>query len=243
MSATLSIIFSLFIIEVLLSIDNALVNATIANSLPEDKRKLAIRIGIMLGAGFRLVALFFASFIIKNLWIKVYGGFYLIYLAMKHLGKEVNEEGNVVRKQSSAFSGVIWQIALADIVFSVDNVISAVSFSPKFEIVVLGVFIGTLSMLFITPILSKLVHHYKGMPQAAYTIVGFVGVTLIVETLYDMHLSESLKFIIILSITLFTVMYEHSLALRKFSTPLLRSAQFLIALPFDLYSVLFARKI
>jgi predicted tellurium resistance membrane protein TerC len=100
-----------------------------------------------------------------------------------------------------------------------------------------------LSMLFITPILSKLVHHYKGMPQAAYVIVGFVGTTLILETLLAFHISESTKFIIILCVVLFTVMYEHSMALRRFSTPLLRSAQLLIAFPFDLASVVFTRKV
>ena len=46
-----SIIVSLFIIEVLLSVDNALVNATLAESLPEEKRKKAIRIGILLLLG------------------------------------------------------------------------------------------------------------------------------------------------------------------------------------------------
>ncbi len=239
----LPILFSLFIIEILLSIDNALVNATIAEKLPEDERKKAIRIGIILGAGFRLVALFFASIIIKNLWLKVLGGLYLIYLAMSHLGRKVNEEGHVVPDHKDTFRGVIWQIAFADIVFSIDNVISAVSFSSKIGIVILGVFIGMVSMLFITPILSKLVHHYKGIPQAAYVIVGFVGATLILETLLDFHISESSKFIVILSVVLFTVMYEHSQALRNFSTPLLRSAQFLIALPLDIFSVVFNRKI
>jgi predicted tellurium resistance membrane protein TerC len=58
-SSYISIIVSLFILEVLLSIDNALVNATLAEALPEHKRIKAIRIGIVLGAVFRLVALFF----------------------------------------------------------------------------------------------------------------------------------------------------------------------------------------
>ena len=70
-----SIIISLFIIEVLLSIDNALVNATLAEGLPEEQRKKkAIRIGILLGAVFRIFALFLASIIIQNVWLKILGG-------------------------------------------------------------------------------------------------------------------------------------------------------------------------
>lgn len=214
LQAYFSIIISLFIIEVLLSVDNALVNATLAESLPEEKRKKAIRIGILLGAVFRIVALFLVAIIIQNVWLKVLGGLYLVYLAIAHLGKVVTEEGKTITPKST-YKGVIMQIALADIVFSIDNVISAVSFSENIFIVMLGVGIGVVSMLFITPILSKLIHKYKGMPQAAYAIVGIVGVTLLIETLTDMHIKEVTKFAMVLGIALFTVWYEHSLPFTK----------------------------
>jgi ribosomal protein L33 len=82
METYLSIVVSLFIIEVLLSVDNALVNATLAEALPEEKRKKALRIGILLGAVFRIVALFLVAIIIQNVWLKVLGGLYLVYLAI-----------------------------------------------------------------------------------------------------------------------------------------------------------------
>ncbi len=228
-----SVVVSLFIIEVLLSIDNALVNATLAESLPEVKRKKAIRIGILLGALFRIVALFFVSIIIQNIWLKVLGGLYLVYLAISHLGKVVTEEGKVFTPKTT-YRGVIFQIALADIVFSIDNVISAVSFSENIYIVMLGVGIGVVSMLFITPILSKLIHKYKGMPTAAYAIVGFVGLSLLVETLTHLHIPEVVKFAVVLSVALFTVWYEHSHMVRKVSNPVLKSSQYLVTLPLGL---------
>lgn len=126
------------------------------------------------------------------------------------------------------------QIALADIVFSLDNVISAVSFSSNMYIVMLGVGIGVMSMLFITPILSRLIHRYKGMPQAAYVIVGVVGVTLLIETLAHVHISELSKFVIVLAIALFTVWYEHSPRLQGLSNPILKSMQYIIAIPLDI---------
>lgn len=242
MPEIISILISLFIIEVLLSIDNALVNATIAESLPEEKRIKAIRIGSMLGALFRLVALFFVSIILQNIWIKVLGGLYLVYLAISHLGKVVDEKGHTIQSTRVSFKNVIWQIALADIVFSIDNVISAVSFSEKLPIVIAGVMIGVVSMLFITPLLSKLIHKYKGMPQAAYVIVGLVGLSLCLETLTSVHIGELQKFLAIAFVLLFTVAYEYSKALQNFSNPLLRSLQYLIALPLDIY-FLFSAKV
>jgi YkoY family integral membrane protein len=231
--AYFSIIVSLFIIEVLLSVDNALVNATLAESLPEEKRKKAIRIGILLGAAFRIVALFLVAIIIQNVWLKVLGGLYLVYLAIAHLGKVVTEEGKTITPKTT-YRGVIVQIALADIVFSIDNVISAVSFSENLYIVMLGVGIGVVSMLFITPILSKLIHKYKGMPQAAYAIVGIVGVTLLIETLSHIHITEVTKFAMVLGIALYTVWYEHSLLLRRISNPILKTLQYIIAIPIDI---------
>ncbi len=228
-----SIIVSLLIIEVLLSVDNALVNATLAESLPEEKRKKALRIGITLGAVFRVIALFLAAIIIQNMWLKIVGGLYLVYLAIAHLGKVVSEDGKEI-KAKTTYRGVIMQIALADIVFSLDNVISAVSFSENMYIVMLGVGIGVMSMLFITPILSRLIHKYKGMPQAAYTIVGIVGVTLLIETLSHIHITELTKFIMVAGIAAFTVWYEHSLPLRRFSNPILKTLQYIIAIPVDI---------
>lgn len=228
-----SIIASLFIIEILLSVDNALVNATLAESLPEEKRKKALRIGILLGALFRIVALFLAAIIIQNVWLKVLGGVYLVYLAIAHLGKAINEDGKEIKPRVT-YRGVIFQIALADIVFSLDNVISAVSFSENIYIVTLGVGIGVVSMLFITPILSRLIHKYKGMPQAAYAIVGVVGVTLLIETLTSVHITEMSKFAMVVAIAIFTVWYEHSLHLRRLSNPILRSLQYIIAIPVDI---------
>ena len=228
-----SIIISLFIIEVLLSVDNALVNATLAESLPEVKRRRALRIGILLGALFRIIALLLASIIIENIWLKILGGLYLVYLAIAHLGRVVDEEGKDIVPKTT-YRGVILQIALADIVFSLDNVISAVSFSENTYIVMLGVGIGVVSMLFITPILSRLIHKYKGMPQAAYTIVGFVGLALLVETIMHIHISEVSKFVVVFAIASFTVWYEHSLQIRRLSNPILKSLQYIIAIPVDI---------
>lgn len=232
----ISVIASLFIIEVLLSIDNALVNATLAEALPEHKRVKAIRIGIILGAAFRLMALFAVAFIIHNVWIKVLGAMYLMYLAISHLGRVI-DEGGKEHVAKTTFTGVVTQIALADIVFSIDNVISAVSFSSNTYLVMFGVGIGVVSMLFITPILSRLIHKYKGMPSAAYAIVGLIGVALLVETLKHVHISEFVKFSIILSIIGFTVWYEHSRHLRALTTPVLKKMQYILALPLDIFYV------
>lgn len=231
-----STIISLVIIEVLLSVDNALVNATIAENLPEEKRKRALRIGILLGAAFRVIALFLVAFIIQNEWIKVLGGLYLLYLAIDHLGKEVDESGKVI-KQHTSYGRVIFQIAIADIVFSLDNVISAVSFSSNIWIVLFGVGVGVITMLFATPIISRLIHKYKGLSSAAYVIVGLIGLSLLIEIYTHVHISEFQKFACILGVLLFTMIYETKPKVRHFAKPILKKAAIVLGIPLDITRV------
>ncbi len=231
-TALISTVISITIIEILLSVDNALVNATIAESLPEAQRKRALRIGIILGAVFRVLALFVAAYIIQNDWIKIVGGLYLLYLTIEHLGKEVDESGKEVKKHTS-YKRVIFEIALADIVFSLDNVISAVSFSDNLALVILGVGVGVVSMLFATPIISKLIHKYKGLSTAAYVIVGLIGLALIIETLTHVHIGEVQKFGAILAVLGFTLWYEKNPKVRRLATPILKKMALVIGLPMD----------
>lgn len=204
----LPVIISLALIEVLLSIDNALVNASIAEPLPEKERKLAIKIGILGGAGLRLVALFFATYLIQNKWILIVGGLYLIYLAVDHLfiKKDAGENKHISKKN---FWPVVTQIIIADIIFSVDNVISAVGISHTYSVVVIGVLIGIISMLFVTQLVSGIVHKHPILKKAAYIIVGLIGVVLILESVFDVHIGELAKFLVIMSVLVTAYIYSH----------------------------------
>ena len=66
------VIASLVLLEVILSVDNALVNATLAEALPPQDRAKAIKYGIIIGAIFRVVVLIFAVYIIHNIYILHY---------------------------------------------------------------------------------------------------------------------------------------------------------------------------
>jgi tellurite resistance protein TerC len=210
-STYLPVIISLIFIEVLLSIDNALVNASLAEGLTNAKeRKLAIRIGILGGAALRLVALFFATLIIQNKWILIIGGIYLVYLAFDHLYIKRNDNGEESKnKKVYTFWGVVAQIVVADIIFSIDNVVSAVGLSHNYYIVVTGVLIGIISMLFVTQIISGFIHKHPIFKKAAYVIVGMIGLVILLENIFSVHIGELNKFIIIMSILVTTYVISH----------------------------------
>jgi YkoY family integral membrane protein len=201
-------IISLALIEILLSIDNALVNASLAEPLPEKERKLAIRFGILGGAGLRLVALFFATLIIQNKWILIIGGLYLIYLAVDHLVLKKSDNGHNM-KYKATLGAVIMQIIFADAIFSIDNVVSAVGLSHNYFVIVSGVMIGIVSMLFVTGLVSGVIHKHPPLKKAAYVIVGLIGVVLLFETLLGTHISELIKFAVIISVLATAYIFSH----------------------------------
>jgi YkoY family integral membrane protein len=201
-------IISLALIEILLSIDNALVNASLAEPLPEKERKLAIRFGILGGAGLRLVALFFATLIIQNKWILIIGGLYLIYLAVDHLVLKKSDNGHNM-KYKATLGAVIMQIIFADAIFSIDNVVSAVGLSHNYFVIVSGVMVGIVSMLFVTGLVSGVIHKHPPLKKAAYVIVGLIGVVLLFETLLGTHISELIKFAVIISVLATAYIFSH----------------------------------
>jgi predicted tellurium resistance membrane protein TerC len=76
--------------------------------------------------------------LIQNTWILIVGGLYLIYVAVSHLFRFKDETNKTIKKKS-IFSLVVAQIIFADIIFSIDNVISAVGISHTYSVVVTGV--------------------------------------------------------------------------------------------------------
>src|SRR5690349_24950633 len=94
-------VFTLVILEGLLSADNALVLAVMVRHLPKPEQKRALRYGIWGAFGFRLIAVFLSSYLLDFWQFKVIGGAYLLYLAAAHF--TVGEGGGPEDKASRRF--------------------------------------------------------------------------------------------------------------------------------------------
>lgn len=200
------ILISLAFIEILLSVDNAIVNASLAEPLPAKQRKLALLLGIIGGAGLRVVALLFATYITQNKWILVIGGMYLIYISYIHIFITKAEEQKLNHEKNHFFM-VIAQIMFADLIFSIDNVVSAVGLSHEYFVLVSGVLIGIFAMLFLSQIVSKIIHKNPHLKKAAYIIIGLIGWIIIYENIYHLHITEMVKFLLIIAVILGTYLH------------------------------------
>jgi YkoY family integral membrane protein len=175
------IVVNIILLEVLLSVDNAAVLATMVKTLNPKDQKRALTYGIIGAYVFRGLALISASILVKFLWLKIIGGLYLIYLAYKSLGYK--SEGGNPKPISIAFLSPFWStvvaIELADLVFSIDNVFAAVAFTDNLWLICGGVFVGIIAMRFAANGFVKLIEKHPILEKVAYWVVGLLGVKLI----------------------------------------------------------------
>ena len=175
------IVVNIILLEVLLSVDNAAVLATMVKTLKPKDQKRALTYGIIGAYVFRGLALISASILVKFLWLKIIGGLYLIYLAYKSLASK--SEGVNTKPISIGFLSPFWStvvaIELADLVFSIDNVFAAVAFTDNLWLICGGVFVGIIAMRFAANGFVKLIEKYPILEKVAYWVVGLLGVKLI----------------------------------------------------------------
>jgi len=193
-------ILNIIFVEGLLSVDNAAVLATLVMPLPENQRAKALRIGLVLAYIFRGTALLLAGYLLRIDWVKIVGGSYLLFLAIKffyqkaiqHKGimdeaaEEVKE--HIAPKQRlfglNQFWSTVIMVEAMDLVFSLDNVLAAGAFSQNMYIVCTGVFIGIITMRIVAVYFVKLMARFPFLDFAAFVVIAMLGVKLIFEYFY-----------------------------------------------------------
>lgn len=266
-----TIVVQLIFLEGILSIDNAAVLGAMVSVLPSDKpvpypktlkflqsftdrvfgmqQSAALKVGLLGAYLGRAIMLIIASYIIQNLWLRLIGSLYLIKLAFSHLpayadGMEVDHHDaqQSARSAVGAFWRVVLTVELADLAFSLDNVVVAVTLSDNLGIVMFGVALGIITMRFAAGIFTKLIVREPILAPAAYVLVLVIGLRLFVEDIVidQLHLFqypavieknfEWIQFATSLAILGFAVLYAHSPILQRIFRPLFHlAARFMVS--------------
>lgn len=194
----MGIVGLLIFLEGILSIDNALVLAMMARTLPQHQQKKALTYGFAGAIIFRLLALSIVTYLIAWRWVKFVGGGYLLFLAIKHfMGKDDHYDETRPRKARS-FWGTVAMIELMDVAFAVDSILAAVALTPKFWIIFTGGILGVLLMRVAASGFIKVLERFPGFETTAYLLVGVIGTKVIIEGFkfenIDFHSSSSPAF-------------------------------------------------
>ncbi len=183
--------------EIVLGIDNVVFIAILVGRLPEARRELARRIGLILALGIRILLLFAISWMMgltaplftfgrgfsgRDL-ILLGGGLFLIFKATLEIYNKV-EAGHheqTAAAARAAFAWVILQILLLDIVFSLDSVITAVGMVDDLGIMVTAMVIAMLVMLVSAGAVSRFIDSHPSLKILALAFLLLIGVMLVAE--------------------------------------------------------------
>ena len=188
------------------------------------QRMAALKVGLLgayLGRGSMLAL---ARFVIANPWLRLVGALYLIKLAAENLGitphlgaPSESEEGASAQPRSAGrgFWNVVLNVELADLAFSIDNVVAAVALSRELWVVLLGVALGILTMRFAAGIFTRLMDREPILEPAAYILVFNIGTELVLEEFLGWHFSDATKFLVSVTTIALCVAYAHVTLLQR----------------------------
>ncbi|WP_407275910.1 TerC family protein [Halothiobacillus sp. DCM-1] len=196
-------------LEIVLGIDNIIVIAILVGKLPAHKRQAARLFGLALAMVTRIGLLFSLVWLMgltqpfihigelgfsgRDLILLV-GGLFLIYKAVTEMhetmetgGQAESHDGPSLKKV--AISTVIMQIALIDIVFSLDSVITAIGLVQHIEIMVAAIVAAVLVMMVAAKPISEFVERHPTVKMLALSFLILVGVFLMAES-FGVHVSK-----------------------------------------------------
>lgn len=206
-AAGLVALLTLTALEIVLGIDNVVFIAILAGRLPEERQARARTIGLLLAMIMRLILLAAAFWIMKLQkpfatipWLEIElsgkslillaGGLFLIAKATMELHHMVEDRGahehdpNTrpgIRRKAISFGGVLLQILLLDVVFSIDSVITAVGMTTHYGIMATAVIIAIAVMLIFASPIARFVREHPTMKTLALAFLVLIGVLLVAE--------------------------------------------------------------
>lgn len=192
---------TLVALELVLGVDNVIFISILAGKLPQKIQSKARRTGIAMAVISRILLLLSLSWIIgltepiftivkfdvsgRDL-ILLIGGLFLMGKATMEIHQKLEGvEGHASAKGKVTFWGVIMQVLLLDVVFSLDSVITAVGMVDEVAVMIAAVIVAAIGMILSADALSNFVEGHPTIKMLALSFLLMIGFTLIVESLHQ----------------------------------------------------------
>jgi len=198
-------LLTLTALEIVLGIDNIVFISILSGKLPPEDQPRARLIGLALAMVMRIALLFSLAWVIRLTaplfgvfgheisgrdLILIVGGLFLLAKATREIHLKLEgEEGHSGKRVAHSFGGVLVQIMLLDIVFSLDSVITAVGMVDELSIMVIAVVIAVGFMMVFAGPISRFVDRHPTVKILALSFLILIGVMLIAEG-FEQHISK-----------------------------------------------------
>jgi predicted tellurium resistance membrane protein TerC len=196
---------TLTILEIVLGIDNIVFISILSAKVRQADRGRARRIGLSLAMFIRIALLWSITWVIRltaplfTTWgheisgrdlIMLVGGLFLIAKSTHEIHEKLEgEEGERSTRAAASFAGVIVQILLLDIIFSLDSVITAVGMAEDLAVMVIAVVLAVGVMLLSAGAISEFVERHPTVKMLALSFLLLIGVSLIAEG-FEQHIPK-----------------------------------------------------
>ena len=191
-------------LEIVLGIDNIVFISVLVGRLPEHQRQQARLIGLGLAMGMRIVLLLLLSWIMglsavlfelfdidftgRDL-ILIGGGLFLLAKATLEIHESLEGDESETSIGTATFASVLVQIALIDMVFSLDSVITAVGMANDVEVMIIAVVLAVLVMMVSAKSIGEFVDNHPTVKMLALSFLVLIGVALLGEGI-DLHIPK-----------------------------------------------------
>lgn len=188
----------LIILEIVLGIDNLVFLSILTDKLPREQRKKARRWGLifswmtrlaLLASAVWLVKLTFPLFTVLGKPFSIHdlfllsGGIFLLTKATQEIRTEVGEEKTEVIAvgKKPGFRRVVIQVALMDIVFSLDSVLAAIGLTTRFWVMAIAITCAILVMLYASEPVNRFINKYPTVKMLALSFLILIGMVLVAD--------------------------------------------------------------
>jgi predicted tellurium resistance membrane protein TerC len=192
-------------LEIVLGIDNLVFLSVLTQKLPRDQQQRGRTIGLGLALGMRILLLFTLSWVIgltaplftvlneeisgRDL-ILIAGGLFLIWKATGEIHALMEgEEAAAERPAAATFAGILAQIAVIDLVFSLDSIITAVGMVDEIAVMIAAVVASVLLMMVAAGPIGRFVSRHPTVKMLALSFLIMVGMALIADG-FDFHVPK-----------------------------------------------------
>ncbi|MEO6285550.1 MAG: TerC family protein [Dyadobacter sp.] len=198
-------LLTLTLLEVVLGIDNIIFITIVSGKLPADQRKKAQNQGLLIALLLRIALLFAISWVIglKHDLLTLFGhgfsgrdlillggGLFLLYSTTKEIhhklegDTEENPGGNVPKRGALTFGSALVQIALLNIIFSFDSVLTAVGLVKEVPIMIAAVIASTFIMIAFAAKIGDFVNNHPSIKILALSFLLMIGTLLVAEAFH-----------------------------------------------------------
>jgi predicted tellurium resistance membrane protein TerC len=189
-------------LEIVLGVDNIIFISILVGRLPPERRNLARRLGLGLAMGSRILLLLSLSWVMglteplftafgmevsgRDL-ILIGGGLFLLWKSTAEIHESLEGEAHAQTPAGAAqatFGAILVQIAILDIVFSLDSVITAVGLVDEVEIMITAIVVSVMVMMFAAKSIGEFVDRHPTVKMLALSFLIMVGMALVAEGLH-----------------------------------------------------------